>query len=406
VEFITPLLDDIAVDGRYLPHKLTANAGKSFQGSIVLGMGFVLEPEEAQALIDQDPRNADVLFPYLNGEDLNSEPDQRPTRWVINFFDWDEERAMKYPDAYAIVREKVYPERTRLKPNGEFALRSPLPQKWWIYAEKRPALYRTIAPLRRVIVIALTSRTVAFSLLPTGTVFSHATGVIAFDRYGSFAAIQSTIHNAWAWQYASSMKGDLRYTPSDVFENFAFPAEEVLAALDPVGEAYHETRRQIMLDRQEGLTATYNRFHDPDEHSRDIQTLRDLHTAMDAAVAAAYGWDDLALDHDFYDTAQGVRFTISEPARREVLKRLLALNFARHKEEERTGVLGSGSKKRKAAASDQPAREQPASKPATQPVDGGHAGTGKRGRFGIRPFGAADDESGGDDDQPEQKRLF
>ena len=67
-----------AVTGQ--PHRLAANAGKSFQGSIVLGMGFVLAPDEAQRLIDKNPRNKDVLFPYLNGEDLNSRPDQSPSR--------------------------------------------------------------------------------------------------------------------------------------------------------------------------------------------------------------------------------------------------------------------------------------------------------------------------------------
>ena len=55
-------------------------------------MGFVLEPDEAQRLIDKNPRNKDVLFPYLNGEDLNSRPDQSPSRWVINFFDWPLDR--------------------------------------------------------------------------------------------------------------------------------------------------------------------------------------------------------------------------------------------------------------------------------------------------------------------------
>ncbi|HEX9819181.1 MAG TPA: hypothetical protein VGD07_06165 [Methylomirabilota bacterium] len=64
------------------PYRLAANRDKSFQGSIVLGMGFILTPEEAQALIARNPRNRDVLFPYLNGEDLNSRPDQSPSRWV------------------------------------------------------------------------------------------------------------------------------------------------------------------------------------------------------------------------------------------------------------------------------------------------------------------------------------
>ena len=63
------------VEGR--PYHLVANAGKSFQGLIVLGMGFVLKPDEARALIKKDKLNKDVLFPYLNGEDLNSRPDRR-----------------------------------------------------------------------------------------------------------------------------------------------------------------------------------------------------------------------------------------------------------------------------------------------------------------------------------------
>ena len=55
--------------------RLGENAGIAFIGCYVLGMGFVLDPDEAQAWIAEDPRNAEVLFPYLNGEDLNSRPD-------------------------------------------------------------------------------------------------------------------------------------------------------------------------------------------------------------------------------------------------------------------------------------------------------------------------------------------
>ena len=93
-----------------------------------------------------------------------------------------------------------------------------------------------------------------------------------------------------------------------------------------------------MLTRQEGLTKTYNRFHDPDETSADIQKLRQLHVEMDNAVAAAYGWTDLDLGHGFHETKQGVRYTISEPARREVLARLLKLNHERYAEEVKQGL--------------------------------------------------------------------
>ena len=89
-----------------------------------------------------------------------------------------------------------------------------------------------------------------------------------------------------------------------------------------------------MCVRQEGLTKIYNRFHDPAETSVDIVELRRLHVEMDRAVATTYGWQDLDLGHDFHETKQGIRFTISEAARHEVLDRLLALNHQRHAEEE------------------------------------------------------------------------
>ena len=113
--------------------RLSANADKSFQGSIVLGLGFTMSLEEAQALIERDPRNKDVLFPYLVGEDLNQSPTQAAPRWVINFFDWPEEQAREYPDCFAIVEEKVKPERQERGGNGEFKRRKPLPQLYWIY---------------------------------------------------------------------------------------------------------------------------------------------------------------------------------------------------------------------------------------------------------------------------------
>ena len=109
-------------------------------------MGFVLEPDEAQRLIDKNPRNKDVLFPYLNGEDLNSRPDQSPSRWVINFFDWPLDRdsapegyegpvAADYPDCLAIVEEKVKPESDRLE-RKRYVCGSAMPQRWWQYARE------------------------------------------------------------------------------------------------------------------------------------------------------------------------------------------------------------------------------------------------------------------------------
>ena len=86
----------------------------------------------------------------------------------------------------------------------------------------------------------------------------------------------------------------MRYTPSDCFETFPFPPNfENDPALEASGQAYYEFRAGLMVRNNEGLTKTYNRFHDPEERSPEILKLRELHAAMDRAVLDAYGWTDL-----------------------------------------------------------------------------------------------------------------
>ncbi len=107
-----------------------------------------MSPEDAQKLIAKDPRNKEVLFPYLIGKDLNGNLDQSPSRWAINFFDWPLEKAEQYPDCMMIARENVYEWRQK---NNRKAYRD----YWWHYGEKRPGLYRTISELEQVLVIAI-----------------------------------------------------------------------------------------------------------------------------------------------------------------------------------------------------------------------------------------------------------
>ena len=111
-----------------------------------------------------------------------------------------------------------------------------------------------------------------------------------------------------------------------------------MAELDRVGNLLHTHRRKALLDRREGLTTLYNRFHDETKTSADIQKLRQLHVDMDIAAAAAFAETDLDLGHGSHPTKQGVRYTISEPARRDVLQRLLKLNHERYAEEVNQGL--------------------------------------------------------------------
>ena len=88
------------------------------------------------------------------------------------------------------------------------------------------------------------------------------------------------------------MKDDLRYNPTDCFSTFARPTSAGMG--NEEAKQYAEHRDAVMCRHGEGLTSTYNRFHDPDERSPEILKLRELHAAMDRAVLEAYGWHDLA----------------------------------------------------------------------------------------------------------------
>jgi hypothetical protein len=113
-----------------------------------------------------------------------------------------------------------------------------------------------------------------------------------------------------------------------------------------------------MVRNNEGLTRTYNRFHDPDETHPDILELRRLHAAMDRAVLDAYGWTDIPTDCIFrldYEEPEDEeaeetgkkrkkkkpwRLRWPEAVHDEVLARLLALNQERAEEERRMAAAG------------------------------------------------------------------
>ncbi|MCY3780046.1 MAG: restriction endonuclease [Chloroflexi bacterium] len=330
VAYISAFLDESKILGD--PYKLLNNSGEGFIGSYVLGKGFLLTPKEAESLLAKDVANRDVLFPYLNGRDINRHPEQVPSRWVIQFDERLAEQAMEYETVWEIALERIKPE--RMTKNEKKYPR--MVQEWWKHWNNRQELYSAIAEMDKVLVRPRVSNTHAPVLVSTKAIISDAVVIFTFDDFGTFSLLQANIHESWVRLYASTLKGDTRYSPTDVFDNFPFP--HTTTPLEAIGETYHETRRQIMLERWKGLTATYNRFHEPDETAADIQQLRDLHVEMDQQVAAAYGWDDLALEHGYHDTAQGLRFTISEAARREVLTRLLKLNHERFAEECRRGL--------------------------------------------------------------------
>jgi hypothetical protein len=213
-------------------------------------------------------------------------------------------------------------------------------------------LIGAIQDLDRVIVIALVSKVVMPALVPAAQVFSHQLGVFATDDSGMLALLSSAPHYWWTIDRASTLETRIRYTPSDVFETLPLP--EVTPEMSDLGDRLDTFRRDLMLSRQAGLTATYNLVHDPNCTDPDIAGLRAIHRAIDEAVLRAYGWTDLlasGLAHTFHDTRQGTRYTIGPAVRQEILDRLLELNQARHAAESEGGPHDKRRKKPSAPTS-------------------------------------------------------
>ena len=335
------------------PVGLSENAEHVYQGSIFRGDGFLLSHSQASALISSNSKNGEAIRKIINGQEINSEPDQAPQRSTIDFYNWSEDRARDFPDLFAIVEERVKPVRLML--DDSTAINRDHRNRWWQYAFVRESLYEKIRHKRFCFAAARTTKYLNFSAVSTNYVYTDALYVFTTDRWDLYAVVQSTLHEVWARKYSGALETRLRYSPSDCFETFPFPnglwqsAAEYLAGL---GERYHEHRRALMKNLWLGLTDIYNLFHTsdltPTEVARvskkttdiaelgyqDIHELRRLHRELDINICRAYGWHDLDLEHGFYEIEtlpenDRVRYTISPDARKEVLKRLLAENHRR-----------------------------------------------------------------------------
>jgi hypothetical protein len=354
--------------GHENPATLRANANKTFQGSIVLGMGFTFDDTdkngvasplaEMQRLIEKNPRNAERIFPYIGGEEVNDSPKHAHHRYVINFGDMTAAEARQWLDLMAILEEKVKPARAHLTTNAIGRQRA---ANWWQFASTAKELYDAAHRLRQIQTASRHQPHWCLTFMPTGGVFSEALNVFALPTNAAFCTLQSRPHETWARFFGSSMKDDLRYTPSDCFETFPFPEGfETDPRLEAAGQAYYEFRAALMVKNNEGLTKTYNRFHDPDEPSADIAKLRELHAAMDRAVLDAYGWTDLKttctflLDYEEEDDEESGgrrrkkpwRYRWPDDFRDEVLARLLELNKRRAEQEALAGATAGGKAKK------------------------------------------------------------
>ncbi|MGD0875909.1 MAG: DNA methyltransferase [Acidimicrobiales bacterium] len=264
------------------PVALGGNAGFAFQGPIPVGEGFVLTAEEAHALLsDGRAPYTRVVRPYLVSEDIADDPQQHPRRWIIDFASMSLEEAERFPAALQLVRERVKPTRDKNSDRGFREL-------WWRFGRPRGEMRAALYGLRRYIAGTRVGKRPLFVWCENEWCPGDAVNVFGFEDDFYLGVLSSTAHTAWAWERSSTLKGDLRYTPTTAFATFPWPEpvnEDLRAVLDDTVREMVQLRSHHCAEGGFGLTRLYN--------SLDDGGYRDLaacHLRLDRAVTACYGW--------------------------------------------------------------------------------------------------------------------
>jgi hypothetical protein len=294
--------------------------------------------------------NGDILKPYWNGDDVTGRPRDM---WLIDLpLGIDENDFKFYSAAYA------YLSTARYDPTSKTDLRTLIDarsnardrharERWWEPYWPRPEMRAAIANLERYIVTPETSEHRLFLWLRYPVLPDKNLIVIARDDDTTFGILHSRYHELWALRLGTSLEDRPRYTSTTTFRTFPFP--DGLTPSVPAASYAADPRAKRIAAAAKALVAARDKWLNPPElvviapevvpgfpdrllpkgttaqkslKSRTLTALYNtrgtpegawldnLHAALDAAVAAAYGWPaDIGTD--------------------DALARLLALNHAR-----------------------------------------------------------------------------
>jgi hypothetical protein len=199
----------------------------------------VLTEHAARQLVTRDPASAEVIHPFMTGQEMNSRG--LPGRFVIDIPADDLASAERWPGALAHVREHVLPTRAARAENervrNEEALRENpsahvnrhhrrFHEFWWKLAWRRADMLAGVRPLSRYValsIVAIIDRPSIYAFVSPQIWPAASLQVFAFEDDYSFAILTSSIHRAWFEARATKMRRDLRYTPDTVFDSFPWP---------------------------------------------------------------------------------------------------------------------------------------------------------------------------------------
>lgn len=290
VAFISSSLsDDVDVSGAL---RLSCNKESCYTGQYPRHEGFMIAASIAQRMLSQDPRNEEVVWPFVTGDEVLS--GASITRYVIDFQVRDIVEAKSFRAPFLHVQNEVLPHVSKLAQIEREKTEKLTGQDqgwlktWWRHFRPRQELIEKIASLGRYIVCSRITKRPIFvfvsSLIRPGDALSCFT---LNDDY-SFGILQSDTHARWYTAKCSNMKDDPRYTSESVFETFPWPQAPALTDVTAVAKAARDVRaaREKIHRTLGGGPREAHRLLDlPGKNA-----LRDAQAALDDAVIRVYGF--------------------------------------------------------------------------------------------------------------------
>jgi SAM-dependent methyltransferase len=277
-----------------IPLRANITSTSCFEGQQPGHDGFRLTAEDASEL--RAAGCADVIFAYLNGDELLTATYETEPRFIIDFGTRDMFEAQRYHAAFELLRARVLEDWKRDaakekdltgRASGEHQNRL---KTWWQLKRKRDAMVKTIERIPRYAVCVRHTKRPIFEFLSSSIRPDSALTVFPLADDYSFGILQSGIHWSWFTARCSTLTARFRYTSDTVFDTFAWPQTPTRKQITAVAEkaiALRTLRYETMRKLNYSLRDLYRMLEQPGDNP-----LRDAHAKLDAAVRAAYGMPD------------------------------------------------------------------------------------------------------------------
>ncbi len=282
--------------------KVNADSCCCYQGQTHGHAGFLLKKEEAEPILQRHPEYAEVLFPFLTGDELLTEKDSMPNRYVIDFRKQDCFAAAKFADLYKIIHEKVYPDKkekadNEQKKNEETLQKNPKAKgnndhasafkSWWQLFRSRGEVMDILAAIPRYIACSCVTKRQVFEFIDSSIHPNAALQVFPLADNYSFGVLQSSIHWSWFQARCSTLENRFRYTSNTVFDSFPWPQSPTVQDIETVARCARALvikRREVMAQYGFSLRDLYRMMEEaPNNAVTECQKL------LDQAVCRAYG---------------------------------------------------------------------------------------------------------------------